>query len=127
MADVKDILGISRDNGAGEPGPSSRKEKAKELRERPKGMSRETYNLLYRTHPIPQGELLSEIAKKEEPKTGPSYTQVRCIPLLVQSRGLHCSPAWRSAAFNPEREIPEARKHGGPQLRIFCKSSGWQA
>jgi hypothetical protein len=81
MADVKDILGISRDNGAGEPAPSSRKEKTKELRGRPKGMSRETFNLLYGTHPIPQGALLSEIAKKEDPKPGPSYTQV-CLPAI---------------------------------------------
>ena len=75
MGDVKDILGINRENGSGEPGPSSRKERTKELRERPKGMSRETFNLLYGTHPIPQSALMNEIAKKDETKA-PSYAQV---------------------------------------------------
>ena len=78
MGDVKDILGLSREGGGHDAG-GQRKEKEKEKKElktRPKGMSREAFNLLHGSHHIQQGDLLKEIEQKEEqPKQ--SFTKVR--------------------------------------------------
>lgn len=71
MGDVKDILGLNKATASTSAEAStSKKEKAREsVRERPKGLSREAFNLLYGQHPIAPCRLLSEVAKKEEPKT----------------------------------------------------------
>lgn len=72
MGDVKDILGLGKTSVSGDAS-ATKKEKGKEsIRERPKGLSREAFNLLYGQHPIAPCRLLSEVAKKEEPKTASS-------------------------------------------------------
>ena len=73
MGDVKDILGLNR--GGGSDAAPQKKEKAKEP-QRPKGLSREAFSLLYGQHPIAPSRLLNEVCKKEEPKSA-STTQVR--------------------------------------------------
>ena len=80
MGDVKDILGLNKGTASTSAEPSaSKKDKAREtVRERPKGLSREAFNLLYGQHPIAPCRLLSEVAKKEEPKTTHA-AQVRCM------------------------------------------------
>lgn len=74
MGDVKDILGLKKASvPASAEASTSKKDKGKEsVRERPKGLSREAFNLLYGQHPIAPCRLLSEVAKKEEPKTANS-------------------------------------------------------
>lgn len=72
MGDVKDILGLNRGPSEGAP---QKKEKPKEP-QRPKGLSREAFSLLYGQHPIAPSRLLNEVCKKEEPKSA-STTQVR--------------------------------------------------
>jgi hypothetical protein len=74
MGDVKDILGLSRDGGGAEAG-AGKKDKPKELKVRPKGMSRETFNLLHGTHHLQQGDIMKEIEREKEPTT--SFTKVR--------------------------------------------------
>lgn len=71
MGDVKDILGLNKGTASTPAEASaSKKEKGREsIKERPKGLSREAFNLLYGQHPIAPCRLLSEVAKKEEPKT----------------------------------------------------------
>lgn len=71
MGDVKDILGLNKGTASTSAEASTtKKEKAREsIKERPKGLSREAFNLLYGQHPIAPCRLLSEVAKKEEPKT----------------------------------------------------------
>jgi hypothetical protein len=73
MSDVKDILGLSK--GGATPDATPQKKETKEVRERPKGLSREAFNLLYGQHPIAPCRLLNEVVKKEEPKSAPT-TQV---------------------------------------------------
>ena len=73
MGDVKDILGLNR-GGTSDAAPV-KKEKPKEP-QRPKGLSREAFSLLYGQHPIAPSRLLNEVCKKEEPKSA-STTQVR--------------------------------------------------
>jgi len=81
-ADVKSILGLPG-RAAGEEG--ARPAKVREPKpERPKGVSREAYALLYGGHPIAPSALLQEItkvkeqAKAEEAKTAkPSLGPVR--------------------------------------------------
>lgn len=75
MGDVKDILGLSRDSAGAEALPA-KKDKVKELKTRPKGMSRETFNLLHGTHHLQQGEILREIEKDRQPAPA-SFTKVR--------------------------------------------------
>lgn len=85
MSDVKDILGLPRQNDKGE----QPKEKPKDVKqERPKGLSREAYNLLYGTHPIAPGSLLKEISKKDNGKPAPSSVHVtyQFLPFVNQAR-----------------------------------------
>lgn len=71
MADVKDILGLPPRSGE----PSEPKEpKPKAKQERPKGVSKEAYNLLYGSHPITPANLLKEV-KKDAKKQAPTSVQ----------------------------------------------------
>lgn len=110
MSDVKDILGLGRDgDGSAAGGPNPKKEKTKELlKERPKGMSRETFNLLHGSHHIQQGIVLDDLVKKDEPKAAPAYAQARPASCTT-----HCpAPATMrpSGCASPDYRAPIARE-----------------
>lgn len=67
MADIKDILGMSRGGGAGEGGSSRA---VKEKMQRPQGMSREAFALLGGSHPIMTSQIASELKKKSDLQVG---------------------------------------------------------
>ena len=85
MTDVKDILGLSREGG---DGGEAKKEKQKELKTRPKGMSRETFNLLHGSHHIQQGDMMRKIAQQEEQKSA-TYTKVCSRHCLSRCARVH--------------------------------------
>ena len=66
MADIKDILGMSRGNGG--DGTSGRP--VKEKIQRPQGMSREAFALLGGRHPIMPSHLVNELRKKSDLQVG---------------------------------------------------------
>jgi hypothetical protein len=84
MGDVKDILGLNR-GGPPDAAPQ-KKEKPKEP-QRPKGLSREAFSLLYGQHPIAPSRLLNEVIKKEEPKSA-ATTQV-CTSCVHETCTMH--------------------------------------
>jgi hypothetical protein len=101
MSDVKDILGLSRESAPSEVGASNaRKDKVKELKERPKGMSREAFNLLHGSHHIQQGAIISDIVKKDDAKPAPSFTQV-CAKLLPSCFRTRCHLHLRTETMAP--------------------------
>ena len=61
MADVKDILGMSRASDRPEAQPKPKEQKAK----RPEGMSREAFALLDGSHPIVPSSFAADLAKKQ--------------------------------------------------------------
>ena len=61
MADVKDILGMSRATDRAEAQPKAKEQKAK----RPEGMSREAFALLDGSHPIVPSSFVADLAKKQ--------------------------------------------------------------
>lgn len=93
MADVKDILGMSRAGPAEEkpaPAPKEKKEKMK----RPEGMSREAFALLGGSHPIIASQFATstkknDILKKPKPSTKGIITyQYRSFKNSARSDGL---------------------------------------
>jgi len=67
MADIKDILGMSRGGGPGDSGSSRA---VKEKMQRPLGMSREAFALLGGSHPIMTSQIASELKKKSDLQVG---------------------------------------------------------
>lgn len=91
MGDVKDILGLGRDSTGADAALKEKKDK-KELQQRPKGMSREAFNLLHGSHHIQQGDLLREYQQKEQQKAA-TFTKVCTFSLTTvpQLRAAICA------------------------------------
>ena len=74
MADIKDILGMSRGSG-GAAGDGSTHKAVKEKMQRPQGMSREAFALLGGSHPIMTSQIASELKKKSDIQVSSFYRQ----------------------------------------------------
>eukprot|EP00798_Chlamydomonas_sp_ICE-L_P002573 gene2573-30959_t len=80
MADIKDILGVSRTPAPGRPADGKQKKEKWKKPERPQGMSREAFALLDDSHPIISSQFIASSNKGKDAKAVKPKANTKGIP-----------------------------------------------